>query len=1051
MQNNFKQVESKLNQFIDRLYLFEAIRGLLYFIAFSGILFFTVALTTLFFEFNGNARLLTLTSFLVSSLGLFIYWVILPILRNFRVVSRMSVLKAAKLIYSIDSHTGEKLVNTIELNEESINNELIIAAINQITLELKLFDFKKYVDRKRIVKGLKAIVPFITVFLLIIISGNYKNLQEGSVRLLAFNKEYKPLDYVAFNITSELEIEQGLDYVLTYNLISEVVTKNTRVFINNREIPVIEDIDGSYKSIIRNVQEDIGIRIESGKYASEFDLKVIKLPFLVNYELLVTPPPHTGMDLFNLSGSNVIDIPENSLGDIVFFVRNTKKVEVLLDSTKSDLLVRDQESIMNIDFDGSFSTLSINADEKILGSLKVNWIKDQYPKLEVDIISDTLNVNGFIAIGKISDDYGFSSLSLKQDKASTKTIPLRSKSKYQEFYFPFTLENSGDVYIEVRDNDKPNRYKSTRSKKINLKYLTKEEVEEQLQFEQNKKTSELEKVLKKMQKNSERLNDEWKEEQRLKELEKSLNESKELNKDLLESLKREQEKARSNEEINRLQEELAKRMEETDQDILDLLEDIQRMQEELNKNEFDYQKTEMQLETVKMELERSLEFLKQLQYEKKLDDLINKLETLEKKQEDLSKIAEQEESEEQESIDKDIEQLQEELKELGELEKEIENKNDNNQEESEKALEEAKKESEKALEELNKKNKRKSNESQKKASEELKKAKKGLQDKKSSLQMQSSAENMEDLRQLLKNVVQLSIEEEELLKSIRQIEVDDPSYQSLMKQQAKLRDDSKVIRDSLNALMKRIPEIENYVTKEVVMMMEYFELSNDNLKNNKKDRAVGEMQYVMLASNNLALFLNQSLENMQSMQSGEQQGDQSCNKPGQSKPGMDGLKKMQGELQKEMEGMQKEKGKSKKGEGKEGSRKEIAKMMARQEMIRMKLSELSEENGGNDGNARLLKELEDLMKENEKDMAEMNFDSEFFERQKEIESKMLESERADKEREQDEKRESITNEEEYDILRKKRMEEYMREKYFGIEGLDQDRLDLSPFYMNKIK
>jgi hypothetical protein len=64
--------------------------------------------------------------------------------------------------------------------------------------------------------------------------------------------------------------------------------------------------------------------------------------------------------------------------------------------------------------------------------------------------------------------------------------------------------------------------------------------------------------------------------------------------------------------------------------------------------------------------------------------------------------------------------------------------------------------------------------------------------------------------------------------------------------------------------------------------------------------------------------------------------------------------------------------------------------------------------------------------------------------------KMLESERALLEREQDEKRESSSNEDEYEKRKRLAEEEYLENKHSGFEQINWDKVLLSPFYEKKI-
>ena len=65
-------------------------------------------------------------------------------------------------------------------------------------------------------------------------------------------------------------------------------------------------------------------------------------------------------------------------------------------------------------------------------------------------------------------------------------------------------------------------------------------------------------------------------------------------------------------------------------------------------------------------------------------------------------------------------------------------------------------------------------------------------------------ENIETLRQILENLIFFSKSEEELMVQMNDMDPNDPQYIQLMHKQGDLRNDAKVIEDSLFALSKRI-------------------------------------------------------------------------------------------------------------------------------------------------------------------------------------------------------------------------------------------------------
>jgi hypothetical protein len=316
----------------------------------------------------------------------------------------------------------------------------------------------------------------------------------------------------------------------------------------------------------------------------------------------------------------------------------------------------------------------------------------------------------------------------------------------------------------------------------------------------------------------------------------------------------------------------------------------------------------------------------------------------------------------------------------------------------------------------NKKNK-KSSQSQKEAAQkmaEMAQKMAGMQQ-----EAQNSGEDMDALRQLLDNLVHLSFEQEDLMEKYKKMDRKDPEYVMITQLQRKLKDDAKMIEDSLFALSKRVVQLESTINKEISAINSNMEKTIQFMADRQIPMAATRQQYVMTSINNLALLFDEALQQMQK-QAQQKPGEGSCKKPGgngKPKPGMGSIKKMQEQLNKQMEAMKKalENGKkpggkkpgAKEGEGMgmpggKGMSESLAKMAAQQAKIRQELNKLKKENGGKEG----VNGLSKLMEQNETDIVNKRITQQTINRQKEILTRLLESEKADREREWDDKRES---------------------------------------------
>ena len=211
----------------------------------------------------------------------------------------------------------------------------------------------------------------------------------------------------------------------------------------------------------------------------------------------------------------------------------------------------------------------------------------------------------------------------------------------------------------------------------------------------------------------------------------------------------------------------------------------------------------------------------------------------------------------------------------------------------------------------------------------------------------------------------------------------------------------------------------------------------------------------MTSYNNLALMLNESLADMQNKANQSKPGSGSCNKPGgkgSPKPG----EGMSGESMKDM--LKKQLDAMKKGQSEGGNKpgdkpgkgqkpgdagmggmgmgnKEIAKMAAEQSAIRRALEQMRNElNKDGSGNGNKLNPLIEELEQQERDLVNKRLNTNMINRQQEILTRLLESDKALTERGLDEKRESKPGKNE-NYSNQIKFKEYNKEKLRQVELL----------------
>jgi hypothetical protein len=220
---------------------------------------------------------------------------------------------------------------------------------------------------------------------------------------------------------------------------------------------------------------------------------------------------------------------------------------------------------------------------------------------------------------------------------------------------------------------------------------------------------------------------------------------------------------------------------------------------------------------------------------------------------------------------------------------------------------------------------------------------------------------------------------------------------------------------------------------------------------------------VMTSYNNLALMLNEALEQMQQDMQGMEGGEGSCENPGGkgAKPS-DGMGNMKDMLKKQMEQMKKGMNPG----GKEGQQNpggntpagsgaptpipgmsagEVARMAAEQAMMRKKLEEMRNElNKDGSGSGDVLNPLIDDLDRQERDLINGNPNN-LIKRQQDIMTRLLESEKALRERELDDARQSTTAKDDFE-RNLMRFDEYKRQKEREVEQLRLQTPGLNAYY-----
>lgn len=1106
---SFDDLIKQVDAFIRKYYKNLMLRGAFLFVVIFLATFLVVAGLEYIGRFNSYVRAGLLFSFIGVNLYVLIKNFVIPLSKLYSFGKRIDRYQAAKIIGTFFPNVNDRLLNTLQLQDVAVSNprniELLRASVNQNAKKLSVLSFTSAIDYKENKRFLKYFLPLLLTFVLLGVF--LPNLfSDSSKRLLNYNTTFvEPADFTFELLTKDLLVEEGRPVTIEVKLNPKPgKSVPNRLYINSSEGRFL--MDKSSKSVANfkfdKVTDDVSFYFEgNGVSSEEYNVNVAKRTSLGKLTANINYPKYLERSADEINNPGDFIVPEGTQITWDGFTKNSKELLVALKDTSysfSQSGFRFTEAFVtsdNIVF--VLKNEALNKSDSLFYNVDV--IKDKHPKIAVNVVSDTVNTKKVYFNGNVSDDYGLSQLTFSytiQKKDGTEIKESRSvpgisgnKSPFSMNFdmsnLPLELEDKVTYYFTVYDNDGVNGRKSTRSNIFKYETPSADELNEKRKESKEKSKEEMEELIRETREFNEQMNrlkkdvmnskntswQQMKQVEQLKNQQQSLEERmKNLSKEMKNSFEEKNSLTPMDEKLMEKQELIEQMMNEImDDELKDLLDQL----EEMMKNQKDddilekMEDTEMSSEEMERQLDRTMEMLKQMDVEERVEDLEKTLEELAEKQEELKSEQEEgldnnEAKEKQEDLNKEFDNVKEQLNEM--LEKNEELKRPINFEGLEEDSEEVSEDMEGAKEDLEKQDSEEAGEKQEDAAKKMQEMSSKMDAMMQKGKKEQNEEDMAAIRALLENLMRLSFDQEENMDAFKSTNIYDPRFVDLGKEQRAIMDNTRPVEDSLRALANRQPKTAAFIENELRELNKNFGNIPNHISEREKRQLGVKQQFVMTSYNNLALFLNEALQSMQQDMQSMMPGSGSCDKPGGKGKGSDG--EMQGikeMLKKQLEQMKKgnQPGGKKPGDqpGKDGGGKpgglfpmnseQAAKMAAQQNAMRKKLQEIRDElnkDGKGSGNQmnELLKELE----EQEKDLVNKKWDTELIERQQEILTRLLESEKAMKERGLDEKRESNSGKNK-EIGNQIEFLEYKKQKEKQIELLRTLDPSFSKYYRDK--
>lgn len=1098
MINSYTQLIHKIDNFIRKYYLNKVVRGAIWLAGVFILSYLFIIISEYYGYFSTAVRTFLFYTFIITQLGLIWFLVAQHLINYLRLGKIIDHEQASEIIGNHFPEIKDKLINTLQLKKLADENleskNLIEASIDQRIASFKPIPFASAIKIRDNKKYLRYAMAPLAIMVIIALAAP-SVLKDGTKRLINHNTYYKkkaPFDFVVKN--NDLNAIQGDDFNLEVKINGNQIPEDVYLEdgVNTFKLDKKDIINFSYE--FKNLQKDKKFKLVAGEFSSdEFVINVKNKPALLSFEVQLIYPSYLKKQNEIIKNPGDLTIPAGTLVKWSFKTEyvatiafNFGKKRSELSLTKNNEFSHQERVIRSTNYSLLLKNNEISSRDSV--GYQLNVIADEFPKIEVSERPDSANARVVYFIGKASDDYGLTALNFHYEiqkspnekrKGNAYKVPVKldKNGAQSSFLYLWQLKDLGiepgeeiSYYFDLADNDAVLGPKHVRSATGVYKLASKEESLKSLEETSNAIKQKMQSAIRqseKIQQEAKKMNQDLMDQKSLgyeqkKQMEQLLDKQKkleELIKDIQDDSKQNLFERKELQPEEKALLEKQKQIQDLFNNVLDektkkLLENLQKLIDQNQKEQTQDQLQQMQADSksLQKELDRILELYKKLEVEQKLNDAVEKLNELSKEQEQLSKESldkksnQEQVQQKQQNLEKEFSELKKDLKDVDEKNQQLEQPEDfKNPEQDQKDIQQKMDDAEQNLEE----NKaQKASQSQKDAAQKMKQLAQKLEQMQQSGEEEESKVNAQELRQILQNLLKSSFDQEKVLTDLKNTDINDPRFVKIGQKQKEIKDNLKLVEDSLFSLSKRVPQIESTVNKEIQTINQQLTEALDQLSDRKVAETNKNQQFALTSINNLALMLSEALQQLQNAMKNAQSGGK-----GKPQPGLAKLSEMQKELNKNMQKAKEQMQQQGIQPGQKASRQmseQMAKMAQQQQMLRQTLQQINNDlNKNGQGKLGDFEKIMKQMEQTETELVNKRITNEALIRQQEIQTRLLEADKAEREREQDNQRESKAAKDftpTYNLI----LQEYQKLKAKETEQIKTVSPSLNYFYKSKI-
>lgn len=1040
------------------------------------VIFFDAVLLERTFSFGTLGRTIIFFLSVLTIAGSFLWFAGRPLLKILGILRSDDNAAIASRVGDYFPHIRDRLLNALQLYEnreklyQNYSIKLIDAAFANLYQDIQPLDFTQTVSNARL-KKMQRFVGLVGGIMLLVFVIAPSGFLESLYRIAQYNTSFAASQPIQFIIEpGNKEVIRGEDVPIVIRTLGKPV-QSLQFFTRQEGQLEFEsqtlalNLSGYFATEISNIKQstEYYAAVEDVK-SDKYKITALDRPLIRSLRLKVTPPFYTKLP------SRFLD---ENIGDASVYMGTNIEFELI--SSKpltSAMMMMDDKSSISFAVNGSSAkgTMSprksvnyyfvlqdkdglINSDP-VMYSLKI--VPDEHPTIEILSpgknvqLTEKMKLDLYI---RAKDDFGFSKLMLAHRLVQSRYEPPQEKFSYIDIPYTFTGMIPLDVqylwdlsdfnlvpedvlayYVEVFDNDNISGPKSGRSEIFLIRLPSLEEVfsdvaesheqsiesMRELVKEAEQLKKDIEDMQREMKKNREKMD--WQQQQKAqqmmqryeamkKKLDETIQKMDEMTKQM------EENKLISNETLEKYLE-LQKLMEQLQSpELQEALKRLQQTMKQLSPEEMRQALEQMKFseEQFRRSLERTIELLKRIHIEQKIEELIKRADELMQMQEALEQqTAEANPSDKQklddlarrqEDLKKQMESLEREAKALREKMEEFAKEMPLDQMSA--AQQELEKQQidqkmQQAAQQMQAGKPCQAQQHQQKAMQGLRQFKEQMQAVQEAMMDKQMKQIVNEMKRQLQNLLELSKRQEELKDETKGLDPNSQRFRDNAERQMETMNDLGSVAQALSELAKKTFAIGPDLGKEIGNALRQMDEAMRNMEN-RNPAATLQQQQAMSSLNRAAMIMQNTL-------SGMMQGRQA----GMGMAGlMSRLNQMIGQqmginiaTQQAMGGGQGQ------GEGLTAEQQaEYQRLAAQQGAVQKSLEQLAQEAKNAGEFSKLLGDLDKVaeeMKEVQTDLEQGNVNPETIKKQERIFSRLLDSQRSLRERDYEKRRRAET-------------------------------------------